>query len=142
MALGDVTSTIDNGPYIVELLASATAANGIPSGASAGISCDLIRRQAVQHDAIRVAIKSTAGSATMVVKCTVWLRAGAIWFVAKPLAASSAAPQTPVDIAENSADALNYSEIVTGLGGADRIYLEIVSIGGTSPAITGYALVG
>jgi len=142
MALGTVTDTINGQSFIVELLASATVANGIPSGASAGIETNLLRVSNKLPDKIRVGVKSTAGSGTMTVTLRVWLRAGAIWFRAKDLNASSAAPSTAVAIAETSADAIQYSEEVCGISGADRIYLEIVAIAGTSTAVTGYAIVG
>lgn len=142
MALADVTTTISNDSFVVELLASAIAANGIPSGASAGIDANLLRKGGRIPDKIRVGVKSTAGSGTMTVTLRVWQRSGAIWFRAKDLNASATAPSTAVAIAETSADAIQYSEEVCGLAGADRIYLEIVAIAGTSTAVTGYAIVG
>jgi hypothetical protein len=138
MALEAKTDTIAGSSYVIELLASATAANGIPSGASAGISCNTIGFK----NSIRVGVKSTAGSGTMTVTLRVWGRAGAIWFRLKDLNASSTAPSTAVAIAETSADAIQYSECVDGISGCDRIYLEIVAIAGTSTAVTGYAIVG
>lgn len=141
MALGDVTATVTNDSFGVELLASATAANGIPT-AAAGISTGALRLAGRVPDKIRVAVNSTAGSGTMTVTLRVWLKAAGIWFRAKDLNASSAAPHTAVAIPETSADAIQYSEEVSGVACADRIYLEIVAIAGTSTAVTGYALVG
>jgi hypothetical protein len=144
MALGDKTSTITNGSFRVELLASVTATNGAPSGASAGIDCNSLRIAggAPIPDAIRVGIKSTAGSGTMTVAARVWLYAGGDWFVAQALAADPATPYTPGTIPETSNDSISYSEWVFGLSGAARIYLEITAIAGTSTAVTGYAIVG
>ncbi len=143
MALGDKTNTVAGESFVIELLASATSANGLPTG-TAGIDCDALRplSGAPVPDRIRVGVKSTAGSGTMTVTLRVWLRAGGLWFRAKDFAAASTAPQTAIAIAETSADAIQYSENVSGLTGADRIYLEIVAIAGSSTAVTGYAIVG
>ena len=141
MALGTETDTIDGQSYVVELLASATAANGIPSGASAGISVNQLMNFGKVPDKIRVGVASTAGSGTMTVTLRVWLYAGGVWFRAKDLNASSTAPHTAVAIPETSTDAIQYSEEVSGVAGAGRIYLEIVAIAGTATAVTGYAIV-
>jgi hypothetical protein len=140
MAIEAIVQTGSNSAFTVELLASATAVNGIPT-ASAGIPMTLVNRVGLK-DKIRVAVASTAGSGTMTVTLRVWLKAGGIWFRAKDLNASSAAPHTAVAIPETSADAIQYSEEVCGIACADRIYLEIVAIAGTLTAVTGYALVG
>ncbi len=141
MTLAAVTDTVANQSFVVELLASVIAANGIPT-TTAGISTNSLKILGKVPDKIRVGVASTAGSATMLVALRVWLRAGGIWFRAKDLNASSAAPHTAVSIPETSADAIQYSEEVSGIAGADRLFLEVVSIGGTSTAVTGYAIVG
>lgn len=143
MALGTVTDTIAGESKVVELLASATATNGAPSGASAGIETNLLRRGGAPiPDAIRVGVHSTAGSGTMTVALRLWQYSGGIWFVAQSIAADPATPYTAGTIPETSADSISYSEWVFGLSGASRIYLEIVAIAGTSTAVTGYAIVG
>jgi len=143
MALGAIVDTIADESYTVELLASTGAANGAPSGATAGIDISLLRRLGKLPDKVRVGIKSTAGSGAMTVTLRTWLYAGDVWFVAKAHAASSAAPQTAVAIAETSTDAIAYSEVVSGISGASRMYLEIVSSpGGSGTTVTGYAIVG
>lgn len=143
MALGDVTEIIANRALAVELLASATATNGLPSGSS-GIDANLLRIRNQTPERIRIGIKSTAGSATMTVTLRVWYRFGSTigWMVGKAIEASSATPQTAVAIGETTADAIAYTESVEYPSAADRVYLEIVAIGGTSTAVTGYALVG
>lgn len=142
MALGDVTDTIVGESFVVELLASAIVANGIPATSTAGIDASLLRKLGKMPDRIRVGVKSTAGSGTMTVTLRLWGRAGAVWFRLKDFAASSATPATAVAIAETSADAIQYSEEVGGVAGCERLYLEIVAIAGTSTAVTGYAIVG
>lgn len=141
MALSAKVDTIAGDSYTIELLASADAANGIPTG-TAGIDCNLLRLKGEIPDKIRVGANSTAGSGTMTVTLRVWGRAGAIWFRLKDLNASSAAPHTAVAIPETSTDSIKYSEEVSGIAGCDRLYLEIVAIAGTATAITGYAIVG
>ncbi len=142
MALAAVTDTVAGSSFAVELLASAIAANGIPT-TTAGIPTSLLCLGGGSvPDKIRVGVRSTAGTGTMTVTLRVWLRAAGFWFRAKDLHASSAAPGAAVAIAETSADAIQYSEEVSGIACADRIYLEITVIAGTNTAVTGYALVG
>lgn len=141
MALGDITATIANESYVVELLASATATNGRPTG-TAGIATSLLTRLGFTPSNVRCGVVTTAGSATMTVTLAVWMRAGGLWFVAKYLNASSAAPGVAVAIPESSADQIQYSEVVPVTAGADRMYMEVVAIAGTSTAVTGYAIVG
>lgn len=80
----------------------------------------------------------------MTVTLRVWFRFGSTigWMVGKAIEASSATPQTSVAIAETTADAIAYTAIVDVPSAADRIYLEVVAIAGTSTAVTGYALIG
>lgn len=141
MALGDVTTTIANQSHVVELLASATATNGTPTS-TAGIEVNALKIGAFMPDECRIGIRSTAGSGTMTVTLRAWIRAGGIWFRALDLNASSAAPHTAVAIPETGTDSILFSERLSGLRGADRIYLEVVAIAGTSTAVTGYAIVG
>ena len=144
MALGDVTTISANEQFAIELMASVTAANNPPSG-TVGLGLDEIKSRIGRiPELLRVGVKSTAGSGTMTVTVRVWIRLGATlgWFVAKPFNASSAAPQTAVAIAETSTDAIAYSEIVELTSAADRIYMEVVAIAGTSTAVTGYVFVG
>jgi hypothetical protein len=142
MALGDITETVAGESCSVEILASAIAANGIPSGTS-GIDLSLVRRSIGRIPAsIRVGVRSTAGSGTMTVTLRVWGRAGGVWFRLKDLNAASTAPHTAVAIPETGADSIQFSENVEGVGGCDRLYLEILAIAGTSTAVTGYAIVG
>lgn len=142
MALGDVTTIISGQSAAVELLASATAANGVPTDDD-GIEINSLALFGDVPREIRAGVKSTAGSGTMTVTLRVWMRLGGTigWVVAKPLNVSSAAPHTAVAIPETSADAIAHTEPVAVLDGADRIYLEIVAIAGTSTAVTGYAVV-
>lgn len=135
MALGTVTDIIAGESFTVDLLAAAvTAANGIPTS-TAGVDMNVLRKLGAVPGSIRVLVVSTAGSGTMICKVKVWARFGVTWAVAKWLNAAA-------DIAETSADAIQYSEEVTGLEAADRLFFEVFSIGGTNTAIIGYAAVG
>lgn len=143
MALEDKVDTIAGQSYTIELLASATAANGIPSSATAGIDLNLLNRHSgFIPNKIRVGVNSTAGSGVMTVTLRLWGYAGGVWFRLKDLNASSAAPHAAVAIPETSADSIKYSEEVSSIGGCSRLYLEIVAIAGTLTAVTGYAIVG
>lgn len=141
MALGDITQTITGQSYAVELLASAIAANGAPT-AAAGIEINALAGLGPVPKSIRVGVRSTAGSGTMTVACRLWQRSAGFWFVSKALAASDTAPQTAGTIAETGNDTIGWCEPVDLVSGADRLYLEIVAIAGTSTAVTGYAIVG
>jgi hypothetical protein len=142
MALGTVTPLNDDSKAI-EFLASLVAANGIPTG-NAGLSAQDIRTLlGAMPSRMLVGAISTAGSGTMTVTLRVWHRLGALgWFVLKALNASTAAPSTAVAIAETGADTIGYMEMVDGFGIGDRYYLEVVAIGGTSTAVTGYLALG
>jgi hypothetical protein len=127
MALGDRTD-INSDAYALDLLLSAIAANGAPVGA-VGIEANLLRGFGLMPKKIRVAVISTSGSGVMTVTAKLWVRLGALgWVMAQQLNAGAA-------IAETSADGIGYSEPVDTIDGADRYYLEIVAIAGTTPAI-------
>src|ERR1044072_9950043 len=104
MALGAIVDTVAGRSYTIELLASATAANGIPSGASAGIEWNAAKF----GDSARIAVNSTAGSGTMTVAVRLWQYSGTVWFVNTALAANPASPYTAGTIPESSTDAISY----------------------------------
>ena len=127
MALNDRVDSIAGESFTIEALASATAVNGVPSGASAGIDISSLSRDLGRVPTkVRFGVRSTAGSGTMTATARVWIYAGGIWFVAKAMNAASTAPQTAVAISEPNASAnvLAYSEEVD-IRGAGRVYLEL-----------------
>lgn len=142
MAVGDVTTVVDQTAFVFELMASTTAATVAPTLSTDGLSLNDVRgRIGTVPEFLRCAVKSTAGSGVMTVTVQVWLRLGALgWVVARPFNAASTAPQTPVAIAETSTDSIAYSEVVDIPGSADRIYMQVTAIAGTATAVTGYAL--
>lgn len=131
MALGDIT-VISPDSAAIELLASAIAANGAPSGGAAGLAANDVRAVlGVLPKKMRVAVLSTAGSGTMTATMRLWHHLGALgWVVASTINGGSA-------IAETGTDTIGYSEIVDILDVADRFYLEIIAIAGTGTAVKG-----
>lgn len=141
-ALGDKTDIVAGDAFAIEVLASATATNGAPSGA-AGIDANMLRIRGALPKNIRVTALSTAGSGTMTVSLRLWHRLGALgWVTTQALNASSAAPHLAVAIPETGTDTIGFSERVETVEAADRYYLEIVAIAGTSTAVRGQIAVG
>ena len=144
MALGTV-STIEGDLVAIEILASATATNSPPSGASAGVSVDAIKAAfgGILPDEVSLRIASTAGSASMTATfklwgyhgspITQWTACGTGAGASKGLINGGAAvDEGPV------ADTIAHAEPVTSLAHFQRIYLEITAIGGTSTAVTAW----
>jgi hypothetical protein len=143
MAIGATTT---NGDQVsIELLASATATNGVPSGDSAGLSAQdiLAAFGGVMPPVLSLSLTSTAGSATMTVTARVWVQlngaaATKVWVPYGPgTAAFKGMLNDGAPINETSADLLRHVERLPLPGHFLRIYLEITAIGGTSTAVTG-----
>lgn len=140
MAIGD---TLELAPdlYSIELLASATAGNSPPSGASAGLSVDAIKATfGTVPQTMSLHVRSTAGSGTMTVTLRLWGYLGATlgW---TPIGTGPDATKGYLNngtaLGETSADEIQHVELVDLPGHFVRLYLEIVAIGGTSTAVTG-----
>lgn len=143
MAIGTVT---DLGPCrSIELLASATAANNPPSGATAGLDMNLVFQALAgkRPDRVSLVVKSTAGSGTMTCTLKLWgYSPGAAAWIPLGTHATAASkgllnqgnaiPEGP------SADSITHAEPVYQIFDFARIYLEITVIGGTSTAITAW----
>lgn len=115
------------------LLEGATATNSPPSGASAGRPVtDLATAYfgLIETTSLAVEVVSTAGSGTMTVTVDMWGYDSieAVWFNLGRLNAGSA-------IAETGTDVIRYVELVDNLFDWDRLYAEIVAIGGTNTAV-------
>lgn len=142
MALGDITKVGDQ--TRIELMASVTAANSPPSGASAGLSTDQIKAAfgGKIPDALTLQIASTAGSGTMVCTAVLWVYASGGW--GRPGNGATSSVKGLINegnsIDEVSANYINHMEEVRYLGHFERVYLEIATIGGTNTAVTGYLL--
>jgi hypothetical protein len=147
MALGDVT---DRGHYTeVEILASATATNGPPSGATAGIEVNALKIYG-EHipDVMALKVYSTAGSGSMTCDLRLWTYSttGTVWLppgtgTGGVAAGAKGSLNGGVQITETEADKIQHVELVQFLEHFDRLYLEIVGIGGTSTAITGILVI-
>lgn len=143
-ALGDVT-TITGEVKAVEVLASATATNSPPSGASAGIAVNDLSLFGMAPEEAVLVIASTAGSGTMTATFRLWGEVpvgGGIWVPLGPGAdATKGTLNTGSAIGETGTDTLRHSEVVEHLGLFRRLYVEITAIGGTSTAVTAWLVV-
>lgn len=143
MAIGTVTRQGFN--HTIELLASATATNSPPSGATAGLDVGDLYLNGEKPDVVSLLIFSTAGSDAMTVTCRIWgyNAAATTWF---PLGVGTAAGKGVLNggaaIAETEADKIAHAEPLDLPLHFTRLYLEITAIGGTSTAVTGLLSVG
>ena len=142
MALGDVTRNGCNTTMV--LLASATATNSAPSGATAGVAMKSLAVKGVLQQTASIIIASTAGSGTMTAGFRIWgyLAAPAVWV---PLGTGTATAKGQINagvaIEEDEANTLRHAEPISNIFTFDRLYLEIESIGGTNTAVTGWLVV-
>ncbi len=135
----------------LQLLTAATATNSAPTTAAAGSSLHLGSNPGRPNEGFSLStlddcvllMKSTAGSGTMTVTLKLW------GYCASPTAAWHPLGTHTVDasrgllneataIGEVTADALSFSQVITGLRHFDRVYLEITAIGGTSTAVSAW----
>ena len=127
-----------NGVFTWRILDARTSTNSAPSGSSAGLANPKDNIWPLPQKAV-VAVYSTAGSATMTATIKLWgyLTDAAQWF---PLGIGADALKGVMNggaaIGETGTNVLQHAEIVEGLFSFDRIYAEVVAIGGTSTAVT------
>jgi len=123
-----------------------TAVNGIPSGSNAGASLRGPRSGTTdlnsEDNEYMIAVRSTAGSGAMTCKVGVWGYVAELdlWFRFAVL--NKAADGSPQDIAETSVagdDKIYYAERILGVRHFDRLYVELIAIGGASTAVDFYA---
>lgn len=143
MAIGDVTTIVQGSRAKVEALASETATNSAPSGASAGLETNALGVFGKIPTTCIAEVVSTAGSATMTVTIRVWGYDGANW---TPLGNSATGTSQGIlndgnAITESSADKIAFSQPISYLGAYSRVYFEITAIGGTSTAVTVFLIV-
>ncbi len=145
MALGEIT-TIEGDLVAVEILASATATNSPPASATAGVSLDAIQAAfggTIPED-LSIVVTSTAGSGTMTVTLRLWEKFGVLASQANGLWCPAGIGADAVKgvlnggaaIGETSADLIRHCEPVSLTAHAQRLYVEITAIGGTSTAVT------
>lgn len=147
MAAGDVKFSADCLRHIC-VLSGATAANGQPSGASAGVPCYDTNvysetsvgacYQSLPSRESTVLVASTAGSGTMTVTIRLWGYNSATgeWF---PLGTGADASKGVINagaaIGEVKTDKILHAEPLLMAGHFDRLYAEITAIGGTATAV-------
>ena len=141
MAIGDITTYPDNEAKSIVLLASVTATNSPPSGASAGLAIsDISNLFNFMPSEAGLLLYSTAGSGTMTCTARLWgyhpIGEG-MWF---PMGAGADATKgvinATVAMGETAADKIRHMETVALPGFVSRLYLEVTAIGGTSTAVT------
>jgi hypothetical protein len=117
------------------VLSAVTATNSAPSGATAGVSLQHMR----YPNEVVCLVDSSAGSGTMTVTLKAWAYhpSTSKWYMlgtdATP--ANKGLLNEGSAIGETAANTIAHAEIITGLRGFSRFYLEITAIGGTSTAI-------
>lgn len=141
-----------NGPgtiFASETVTDGTFACAITPGTLSGVA---LGRTPTVHpritdDIATIFVRSTAGSATMSVTIRLWgyavLGGVGAWYPIGPGITGSADSTRGVlnngqAIGEIASDKIAHSEQLYGLTQYDRIYAEIVAIGGTSTAITAW----
>jgi hypothetical protein len=140
MATGLIGTT--NGVNLWRILEARTSNNNAPSGASAGESVTtLVTNIGALPDDAEVLVRSTAGSATMTCTVRLWgySTIAATWFPLGPgadLTKGYLNNGAAIGESVSGVDSISHAERVRGLFSFDRIYAEILAIGGTSTAIT------
>lgn len=143
-SLGDssLTETVANATFAVVDMTGGKFVGFSLQGNQAGVS------QAYWHkwwDSGVISLQSTAGSATMTFQGRIWVMEPLTnkWH---PMGIGNATDPVAKrgylndgnTIAEDGADTITHTQPVQGLSAFSRIYLEVVSIGGTSTAITAW----
>jgi hypothetical protein len=144
MAIGDVTPIGNGEAKMIELLATLTAANGKPSGASAGLAINSIYSLfgRLPKKAV-LKLSSSAGSGTMTATFRLWGYTSVDdWSPCGPGAdATKGVINLETAIGESDTDKLRHTEVLDDIFHFERLYLELVSIGGTSTAVGARLLV-
>lgn len=121
----------------ITLLSAVTATNSAPTAATDGAALPF------NCDYATLLLHSTAGSGTMTVTCKLWgyNTQQAKWY---PLGTNATAANKGLinegnAIGETGTDSIRHAELILGIRGFQRLYLEVTTIGGTSTAITAVA---
>lgn len=148
VAIADSTLRDTRDATSIVLLAPATATNGKPSGASAGLATSKLYDAFGKWPAVvTIGIYSTAGSGTMTATCRLWgyvaTVAGGKWLPCGPGAdTTKGILNLTAAIGESDTDKLAHSETLDLPNHFERLYLEVTAIGGTSTSITAELIVG
>lgn len=139
-ALGTVTTYAHGETKSIVALATATAANGVPSGATAGLSlADVYALFGFMPSEVGLLVYSTAGSGTMSCTLRIWAYhpGPADWF---PLGVGTDANKGVINaqtsIGESDTDQIRHQETLSlpGVAG-ERLYFEITAIAGTGTSV-------
>lgn len=143
VALGDVTSYAAGDGKSVVLLAPATATNSPPANPTDGLAMtEVFNLFTCWPSTVTLHLYSTAGSGTMTASGRLWGRIPNAtgtphWH---PLGTGNDSTKGMINegnvLGETSADKLRHCEPVELLPEFDRLYFEVVSIGGTSTSVT------
>lgn len=139
MATGLQPST-DAFTFAIRLVESATANNNAPSGASAGVDVAAVAATIGARPAkASVAVYSTGGSATMTATIRLWgyLAGPAVWLPLGPGADTTKGYLNGgAAIGETGTNEIRHVEELSNAFHFDRLYAEILAIGGTNTAIS------
>ena len=125
----------------IQLLTARTTTNGAPSLATDGVALAAIATQkaGVPRDLL-VLVASTAGSATMTVTLKLWgySQVSAQWHPlgTSPTDANKGRLNEQNAIGETATDLIQHAELLVGAGYFERLYAEVVAIGGTATAVS------
>lgn len=149
MALGTVTVK-SNAKREICLLEAVTAANGVPSGASAGVACYPTSLMGPSDEGAcysgrsareaSIVVKGVGtGTVTMTLRLWGYLAVAGVWV---PLGTGADADKGKLNggaaIGEVATDVALHAEPVVMVGDFDRLYLEVVAIGGTGTAVSAW----
>jgi len=145
MAIGDITNIGPDGTNVtvaVELLASRATVNSPPSGASAGLSTEIISEAMEAFkgvpDTMTLVLYSTAGTGVMTATARLWFYdpVAADWFPAGTgVDGTKGTINALTAMGETGADKIRHIEPIFFPFHCTRIYLEIVAIAGTGTEV-------
>lgn len=139
MAIGDIVN-FENSRSI-ELLAATIAANGQPTVVGDGLDVSVIQKMdaAGIPSVLTLLLFSTIGTAVLTVEGRLWgwHDAAGFWI---PLGVGTDAGKGKINngavIGESVADGIRHAEPIDLPGHFERLYLEIVTIGGTNTSVS------
>ena len=146
MAVGDISK--HGAAYAIEILTAATEDNGPPSGTGVGIAVsDIVGETGAAPQSCSLELYGTASGGTLTTTLRIWGYSGpaGAWMPLGPGTGGVAAGAGVSGILnqgqaldEIESNKLQHSEPLDLPGHFERIYLELLSTGGTSPSISAW----